>query len=75
MIEGPNDGCEAFLTHVDLDTDSGAVAERSEEEDQVSSLNFAAGHVTSQNSVSIVGWGSALLIGASLWAMLFVLVR
>lgn len=75
MIEGPNDGYEAFCAHASWDAGSEFAAVTSEEEDQVSSLNFAAGQLTSQRSVSLVGWSGALLVGASLWTMMFVLVR
>lgn len=74
MIEGPSDGYGAFRAHVGLDAGSGLAAAKAEEEDEVSSLNFAAGQFTSQRPVSLVGWSGALLVGASLWAMLFVLV-
>ena len=75
MIEGPNNGYEAFCAHESWDAGSEFAAVTSEEEDQVSSLNFAAGQLTSQRSVSLVGWSGALLVGASLWTMMFVLVR
>ena len=75
MIEGRNDGYEAFCAHVSWDAGSEFAAVTSEEEDQVLSLNSAVGQLTSQRSVSLVGWSGAILVGASLWTMMFVLVR
>jgi hypothetical protein len=74
MIEGPNNGYEAFCAHVSWDAGSEFAAVKSEEQGQVLSLNYAASHLTSQRSVSLVGWSGAILAGASLWTMMFVLV-
>jgi hypothetical protein len=71
MIEVQNDGCEPVLVRVVGESGTGFAATKSEEDHEMSSLNFTAGPVTSQYPVSFVGWGGALLIGALIWVMLF----